>query len=41
VEAQISRLRSKLSVIGTPEMMQTIRGEGYVVSATRSELLAS
>ena len=41
VEAQISRLRSKLSVIGTAEMMQTIRGEGYVVFATRSELLAS
>ena len=41
VEAQISRLRSKLSVIGAAEMMQTIRGEGYVFFAARSQLLAS
>lgn len=32
VEAPISRLRSKLTVIGAAEAIQTIRGEGYVIA---------
>ena len=35
VEATISRLRSKLSVIGAGETIQTIRREGYRISRSR------
>lgn len=39
VEAQISRLRSKLNLIGAGAAMQTIRGEGYVIPTHESALL--
>lgn len=32
VEAPISRLRSKLKVIGADDAIQTIRGEGYIIA---------
>lgn len=32
VEAPISRLRTKLTVIGAGDAIQTIRGEGYIIS---------